>query len=520
VYFRYKSYTVRSYFIFSLIGVFIACSALNAQGVFISTQALGQPHQSSVLELSDTTKGFLVTRLTSAQRNAIVNPAEGLLIYNTDIRCFEAWFPSGWSPVACECNSAPPTPGTVTGYASVCPSQTAVQYSIAAVLGASSYTWTVPVGATVVSGQGTSSILVDYGSNAGSGVVEVVAVNGCGVSAAQQLPVSIQLPNAQFTTQPSTLSVNNPILFVPNTIGTHDWAFQNGSPSTSQLAQPSVQWSATGTVTISHIFFSNPQCSDTVVQNSTVINCPPGTQTFSFTGGVQSFTVPSCVSQLNVTLRGAQGENSACAPNQGGNGGLGAEVTGVLNVLGGAQLWIYVGGQTGYNGGGLAPASPCAGCRGGNGGGASDIRSGGTALSNRVAIAGGGGGGGGGNSSYRGGDGGSGGSTGGNASPSNGCSTINSGGGGTGGTASAGGVAGGGCGGSGSPGTLGSGGNGVNTDWCSGGGGGGGFYGGGGGGSCCGSGGGGGGSSSVGSLNNGLINSNFQSGNGQVVLSW
>jgi len=494
--------------------------AIRSQGVLISNQPAGQPHGSALLELSDSTKGFLASRLTTAQRNAINSPAEGLWIYNTDVRCFEAWFPSGWVSLACECSIAPPAPGTVSGYAQVCPLQSGVQYSIAPVVTASSYTWTAPPGATIVSGQGTTAITVDFGSATGTGFIEVVAVNGCGTSAAQQFQVNVQAADAQFTTQPATVSINNPITFVPAATGTHSWTFQNGTPATSQQAQPSVQWSSTGSATVTHIFFANPQCGDTVQQTISIINCPSGNQTFSFTGGVQSFSVPSCVSQLNVTLRGAQGQNSICAPSQGGIGGLGAEVTGLLPVTGGSTLSIYVGGQAGYNGGGLAPSSPCAGCRGGNGGGASDIRSGGTALSNRVVVAAGGGGGGGGDSMYRGGDGGAGGSTGTNGSPSNGCSTINSGGGGNGGTTTAGGSSGGGCGGSGSPGALGAGGNGVTTDWCSGGGGGGGLYGGGGGGSCCGSGGGGGGSSSTGSLIGGQINSNTQSGNGQVTLSW
>jgi len=65
-----------------------------AQGVLISNQA-GLPDSSAILELADTTKGFLPTRLTTNQRNAISNPAEGLIIFNTDSKCFEGKTPSG-----------------------------------------------------------------------------------------------------------------------------------------------------------------------------------------------------------------------------------------------------------------------------------------------------------------------------------------------------------------------------------------------------------------------------------------
>ena len=107
-------------------------------------------------------------------------------------------------------------------------------------------------------------------------------------------------------------------------------------------------------------------------------------QNFSFTGSMQTFTVPSCVSTISVDLRGAQG---AIAPTYFSVGGLGGRVVGVFTVTPGQVLNIFVGGQN-FNGGGTGATY------GGVGGGASDIRTGGTALSNRIFVAGGGGGGG------------------------------------------------------------------------------------------------------------------------------
>lgn len=46
------------------------------------------PDPSSVLEMKSTEKGVLVPRMTTAQRNAIPSPAEGLLVYDTDLDCF------------------------------------------------------------------------------------------------------------------------------------------------------------------------------------------------------------------------------------------------------------------------------------------------------------------------------------------------------------------------------------------------------------------------------------------------
>ncbi|MEI6765154.1 MAG: right-handed parallel beta-helix repeat-containing protein [Bacteroidota bacterium] len=87
-------------------------------------------------------------------------------------------------------NSTIPTPGTITGIASVCPNLAGLVYSIQPVAGAVSYTWTVPTGWTISSGQGTSTISVASGS--GNGNLCVTATNSCGVTSSSScLPVSI-----------------------------------------------------------------------------------------------------------------------------------------------------------------------------------------------------------------------------------------------------------------------------------------------------------------------------------------
>ncbi|MBK6858730.1 MAG: T9SS type A sorting domain-containing protein [Saprospiraceae bacterium] len=251
------------------------------------------------------------------------------------------------------------------------------------------------------------------------------------------------------------------------------------------------------------------------------------TVTFNYTGAPQSWTVPAGITSITIKAYGAQGQNSACAGNFGGYGLNGGYATGDLVVTPGQVLNIYVGGQSGYNGGGLAYCCPAAGCKGGNGGGASDVRAGGIALADRVIVAGGGGGGGGGENPYQGGDGGIGGAlNGNNGTGSTGSCAPWSGQGGYGGSQSSGGA--GGCGGlfptncmfNGYPGSLGLGGDGNNQDWRGGGGGGGGYYGGGGGGSYCANGGGGGGSSYIGSVTNGTTTGGLNTGDGILIITY
>jgi hypothetical protein len=74
---------------------------------------------------------------------------------------------------------APATPGAITGQSIVCRTQS-YTYSIAAVAGATSYTWTVPSTWQITSGQGTTSITVVAGTM--NGEVRVSASNTCGSS--------------------------------------------------------------------------------------------------------------------------------------------------------------------------------------------------------------------------------------------------------------------------------------------------------------------------------------------------
>lgn len=56
---------------------------VSAQSVSINTSG-AVADTSAILDVKSTTKGLLVPRMTNAQKNAIVTPATGLLIYQTD----------------------------------------------------------------------------------------------------------------------------------------------------------------------------------------------------------------------------------------------------------------------------------------------------------------------------------------------------------------------------------------------------------------------------------------------------
>lgn len=70
-------------------------------------------------------------------------------------------------PVTVTVNTTPTEPTVLYGNTSLCSGATSQAYSIDPVSGATSYNWTVPGDASIVSGQGTTSIVVDWGTTSG-----------------------------------------------------------------------------------------------------------------------------------------------------------------------------------------------------------------------------------------------------------------------------------------------------------------------------------------------------------------
>jgi hypothetical protein len=82
-----------------------------AQGAAIN--ATGAPaHPSAMLDVSGTTSGVLINRMTTAKRDSIAivcacTPAEGLLIFNTNTKCFETYVNGIWQSIWCPCAPVP-----------------------------------------------------------------------------------------------------------------------------------------------------------------------------------------------------------------------------------------------------------------------------------------------------------------------------------------------------------------------------------------------------------------------------
>lgn len=90
----------------------------------------------------------------------------------------------------------PATPASIAGNASgVCNSL--LSYSVTSVAGIT-YAWSVPAGATIVSGQGTNAVSVQFDPSFAMGTISVSATNGCGTSTARTRTIKA-VPNAPAT---------------------------------------------------------------------------------------------------------------------------------------------------------------------------------------------------------------------------------------------------------------------------------------------------------------------------------
>lgn len=152
-------------------------------------------------------------------------------------------------------NPFPGNAGAITGSTSECDNTTSVAYSISSVSGATGYNWTVPSGATVASGQNTTSITVDFGVT--SGDVTVTPTNSCGNGGQANKAVTIapcgSAPVANFSTNTTTICAGESVNFTDlstNTPTSWSWNFGDGGSSTSQNTTYTYNTPGTYTVTL------------------------------------------------------------------------------------------------------------------------------------------------------------------------------------------------------------------------------------------------------------------------------
>jgi len=152
------------------------------------------PHTSSMLEVEASDKGLLPPRV--ADPALIADPAPGLMIYNSTINCMQYYNGVSWVCIGCQ---APVHSSGISGSEAPLSGSNYV-YSISGVSDADAYTWSVPEGYSILSGQGSPTITVQIGT--GLGQIVVVPSNPCG----QTFPPALSVEPYQCGTSVITLS--------------------------------------------------------------------------------------------------------------------------------------------------------------------------------------------------------------------------------------------------------------------------------------------------------------------------
>ena len=123
-------------------------------------------------------------------------------------------------PLPVTVNPLPAPAGTITGPSTICQGAAGVPYSIQQIANAISYNWTLPPGALIISGSGTSMITVNFGLSPISGTITVNGVNTCGNGNVS--------PNFNLTTgtlQAPVISATGALLTSSSTMG-NQWYYE------------------------------------------------------------------------------------------------------------------------------------------------------------------------------------------------------------------------------------------------------------------------------------------------------
>ena len=176
-------------------------------GVTNSTVCVGSP---SVTLTATALSGYTLRWYAAATGGAALTATPVVVTTAATVKSFWVSQRLGTGPESARAQitvtvvALPATPGTITGTAAICVSvgtTNELTYSVAEVTGASSYQWTVPTGATIVSGQGTNTVSVNF-ENVSAGItpaltigVQSVNATGC-LSLVKTLALTRVLPTA------------------------------------------------------------------------------------------------------------------------------------------------------------------------------------------------------------------------------------------------------------------------------------------------------------------------------------
>ena len=265
------------------------------------------PDSSAILEIRGT-KGILIPRMTTSERDAIANPAQSLLIFNTTTNCFETFVNGLWHSMWCDsCSSLNLT-------ASASPTAICIgNSSILTATGADSYQWNT--------GETSASITVNPSTNTTYTVTGTSA--GCSATTTVSVIVNSVIPTISASASPSTICSGSSSTLSANGGTTYIWS--TGSTNQTITVYPTTNTTYTVTGTTSGCSSSatinvtvNPSPSVTISGSPTTICSDSsatltanGATTYSWSTGSTNQTIT--VSPSSTTTYTVTGTSSGCS---------------------------------------------------------------------------------------------------------------------------------------------------------------------------------------------------------------
>ncbi len=193
--------------------------------------------------------------------------------------------------------NALPTTSGISGNDTPACNAAGIIYNVTNTAG-STYSWGIPAGATIVAGDGTNQISVNFGSTNGNISVVETNSNSC-VGAQQILAISLQGCglNANFSANNTTVCTGADVVFTNTSTGTtgtttYSWNFGAGaSPATANGVGPhTVTYSTGGNKTVSLTITDGASDTETKADYITVNPFPAAAGTISGTSTVCATT--------------------------------------------------------------------------------------------------------------------------------------------------------------------------------------------------------------------------------------
>jgi hypothetical protein len=152
--------------------------------------------------------------------------------------------------------------GPISGPAAVCANSVGIVYGIAPITNATSYTWTLPAGAVITAGAGTTTITVTFGATAGD--VSVLGTGPCGNGTPSTLAITINPLPVPVIAGPATScagSLSN-IYTTQGGMSGYTWTASAGGTITAGAGTSTitVKWNTAGAQSISVTYTNAGGC--------------------------------------------------------------------------------------------------------------------------------------------------------------------------------------------------------------------------------------------------------------------